>query len=161
MAEQLCEFSHTCHGLSVVILRLFNVYGPGQRSNFLIPSIFEQILGRRHISVIDLEPKRDYVYIDDVVEAIILADQNTPSFSILNIGSGCSISVRDVIRVIQKICGTALPVKSRLEARSQEIPDVVADIALAHKVLGWKPRISFNEGIEKIFNQNNQIKGFW
>ena len=136
LAEQLCEFASNYRGLSVAILRLFNVYGPGQTPIFLIPSILKQVSQGDQIFVNDLEPKRDYIYIEDVIEAIILTAQNMPNFSILNIGFGQSISVRDVVEVIQKYCGTSLPVRSRLEVRNQEISNVVADIALAHKTVG-------------------------
>ena len=156
MAEQLCEFSHKYNNLSVAILRLFNVYGPGQRSSFLIPSLFEQVAGGGRITVNDLDPRRDYVYIDDVIEAIILAAQNMPSFTILNIGSGHSISVREVVEDIQGVCGTNLPVFSREIVRDQEISNVVADVGLAEKLIGWRPQISFNEGLRRIFALSSQ-----
>ena len=158
MAEQLCEFAHKYNNLAVAILRLFNVYGPGQRPSFLIPRIFEQVAGGGHITVNDFEPRRDYVYIDDVIEAIILAAQNMPSFTTLNIGSGHSISVREVVEFIQRVCGTNLPVTSRALVRDQEISNVVADIGLAEKLIGWRPRISFDEGLRRIFVLNGQKK---
>ncbi|QWD64384.1 NAD(P)-dependent oxidoreductase [Polynucleobacter sp. MWH-UH2A] len=158
MAEQLCEFAYKYNNLSVAILRLFNVYGPGQRSSFLIPSIFEQIASGGHITVNDLEPRRDYVYIDDVIEAIILAAQNMPSFTTLNIGSGYSTSVREVVELIQRVCGTNLPVIARALVRDQEISNVVADVVLAEKLIGWRPRTSLNEGLRKIFALNGQNK---
>jgi nucleoside-diphosphate-sugar epimerase len=124
----------------------------------LIPSIFEQVAGGGHITVNDLEPRRDYVYIDDVIEAIILAAQNIPSFVTLNIGSGHSTSVREVVELIQRVCGTNLPVSARALERYQEISNVVADVMLAEKLIGWKPRISLDEGLRKIFALNGQNK---
>jgi len=159
LAEQLCGFAHKYKGLDVAILRLFNVYGSGQRSDFLIPGIINQVLNGHEIVVNDLEPKRDYVYIDDVVEAISLVAQNIQEFLVLNIGSGHSISVREVIDIIQEACGTALPIRSKLVVRSQEIPDVVANIEMANREVGWKPKISFRQGIEKILIDKLQIKG--
>lgn len=158
LAEQLCSFAHNYQGLSVAILRLFNVYGPGQRSEFLIPNILQQVLMGNQVTVNDLEPKRDYVYVEDVVEALVLTAQDVSKFSILNIGSGSSMSVRDVIEVIQRTCGTDHTVSSKLEMRGNEIFDVVADVALAHKIIGWKPKISFPEGIERIVAHMNKVK---
>lgn len=152
LAEQLCTFAGTYQQLPVTVLRLFNVFGPGQRAEFLIPAIVAQIKAGEDICVLDLKPRRDYVYLDDVLDAIIHATTLPDGCRILNIGSGVSLSVQDVVDQIQAIAETKLPVISSAQERLQEIPDVRADIALARQVLGWEPRWSFSQGVQKLLS---------
>jgi len=108
LAEDACKFYAGSFGVPITILRPFNVYGPQQDQNFLIPSIIRYINAGQLIEVKDLEPKRDYVYISDLVEAIMKSVELTRGFSIFNIGSGKSYSVKELIQVIQKVYGTDL-----------------------------------------------------
>lgn len=150
LAEQLCSFASTYQKVPVMVLRLFNVFGPGQRAEFLIPAIVKQVLAGKEIRVLDLNPRRDYVSLDDVVDAIIRAANTSKGFHILNIGSGVSLSVREVIEQIQFVAGTNLPVISAAQERPQEIPDVRADITQARQILGWEPRWSFLRGVQQL-----------
>jgi GDP-4-dehydro-6-deoxy-D-mannose reductase len=70
----------------------------------------------------------------------------------MNIGSGVSCSVGDVINTIQSVAGTSLPVVSQFSERAQEIPDVRADISLAQRSLDWTPQWTFADGVRKILN---------
>jgi nucleoside-diphosphate-sugar epimerase len=152
LAEQVCRFYGDVHRVPVTILRLFNVFGPGQRDSFLVPSIVAQIRSGKEIRVLDLNPRRDYVFIADVIEAICQSMRQQSGMATLNIGSGQSLSVREVIEQIQRVAGTDLPVLSSGQERRQEIPDVRADIALARKTLGWAPRWSFSQGIAELLS---------
>lgn len=151
LAEQLCSFAGTYQEVTVTVLRLFNVFGPGQRAEFLIPAIVKQILAGKEIRVLDLNPRRDYVYLDDVVDAITKAADIPKGFHILNVGSGVSLSVGEVIGQIQAAAGTNLPMTSSARERLQEIPDVLADITQAQQILGWEPRWSFQQGVQQLF----------
>lgn len=150
LAEELCEFASRYHQVSVTALRIFNVYGPGQRSEFLIPSIIEQVRSGDAIRLQDLSPRRDYVYVDDVVDAMMFATQSPSGFNRINIGSGVSYSVADVVAMIQRVAGSDLSVISAGASRPQEIPDVRADISEAKRILGWQPRHTFEDGIRQI-----------
>ena len=66
LAEQSCQFYAENFGVPVTILRPFNVYGMGQANHFLIPSLIKQVKTQNEIHVKDLEPKRDYIYIEDL-----------------------------------------------------------------------------------------------
>ena len=101
LAEQLCEFYSREFGTTVVILRPFNIYGPGQSDRFLIPLIVRQALEGQVIKVNTLEPRRDYIYLEDAVDALVCAARNivTP-FAVYNVGSGYSLSVQEVIREV-------------------------------------------------------------
>lgn len=150
MAEQACECYGRTHGMPVTVIRPFNVYGPGQDDRFLIPSIVRQALHTDAIAVADLKPRRDYVYLDDLVEALILTMEHPEGYHIFNIGSGESFSVQQVIDIVQQAAGTRKKVHCDLQARPFEIDDVVADISRARQHLAWRPRHSFAEGIGKV-----------
>jgi nucleoside-diphosphate-sugar epimerase len=147
MAEQAAGFYATFGGVRVAILRLFNVYGPGQSGKFLIPLIVEQAKGGNKIHVQDLLPRRDYVYVGDVVRAIEAATCSAGPFGVYNIGSGRSYSVAEVIDVIQQIWNTRLPVSSADVRRDNEILETVADIAAARRDLGWAPEFTLADGL--------------
>ena len=150
MAEEVCKFYADHYGVKIAILRPFNVYGLGQSEQFLIPSLINQVCAGNTICVKDLEPRRDYVYIDDLVDAIIKAIDVDFDFDIFNIGTGVSYSVADLIDIIQNIKGTSLDVISDCERRTGEIMDTQADISKALNILGWKPKNSLLVGLQKL-----------
>jgi nucleoside-diphosphate-sugar epimerase len=150
LAERVCSFYATSMDLPVTVIRPFNVYGAGQRSEFLIPTILDHVGKGTEIRVNDLAPRRDYVWLDDLVAALVQTIDRPGGHRVFNIGSGISYSVRDIIDVIQAAAGTRLPVLSSEEPRPNEIPDVRADITRARTILGWEPRTSFAEGIERL-----------
>ncbi|TGM56522.1 NAD-dependent epimerase/dehydratase family protein [Leptospira adleri] len=158
LAEQLCKFYADYKDMDVRILRLFNVFGPGQKDNFLIPSIINQVLEKKEIRVLDLKPKRDYVFLQDVVDAIVSAFKPLGGFHIFNIGSGQSYSVEEVIRIIQKAANISLPVISNFVERKEEISDVIADISKAKHLLDWYPKYTFESGVAEVLKVSSSIK---
>jgi GDP-4-dehydro-6-deoxy-D-mannose reductase len=98
----------------------------------------------------DLEPRRDFVYVADVVEAMVKAVAWNGGFGVFNVGSGTSHSVSELIRTIQEVWGTDLPVRSDGVRRPGEIMDTVADISRAQRLLGWRPRFTLRQGLEAL-----------
>lgn len=148
IGEEICEFFGKHFDLNITVLRLFNVYGSGQNKRFLIPSVISQVLGEETmITVKDLKPKRDYVYIDDVCRAIALSIQKTQGYHLFNIGSGKSYSVHEIIEKVQKAAGTSKTVISEKSCRKNEVNDVTADIKLIRDAWGWKPEITIETGL--------------
>lgn len=150
MAEEACKFYTEFYGVKITILRPFNVYGPGQSEQFLIPSIIAQVSAGNPILVKDLNPRRDYIYIDDLVDAIINTINRQLEFEVFNIGTGISYSVAELINKIQKISGTNLNVVCNGERRIGEIVDTQANILQALKILDWKPKYTLEAGLKKI-----------
>lgn len=148
--EEICAFYSRNFGVKVTVLRPFNVYGKGQSSAFLIPKIYSQVIDEsvEIISVMDLEPKRDYVYIDDVVGALIATLNAIKPFAIYNVGSGISTSVQDVILNISEATGIFKPFRSTNEKRVSEISDCIADISSINVDLGFVPRFTLQEGLK-------------
>jgi nucleoside-diphosphate-sugar epimerase len=151
LAEEACAFYAQNFDVNVTVLRPFNVYGPGQAGQFLIPFIMRQVAEKMTIEVKDLAPKRDYVYVDDLVDAIVRACVSASGLHVYNIGSGRSHSVGEVVEFIQYAAKTTLPVTSKEERRIGELMDTVADISAAAESLGWSPRYSLREGIENTW----------
>jgi nucleoside-diphosphate-sugar epimerase len=154
LAEQLCEFAATHEQIPVVVLRLFNIYGAGQRPEFLIPMLLEQIRAKQEIKVLDLSPRRDYVFVDDVLSAFAKAMDVSEGYHCINIGSGTSHSVQEIIDILQECAGTHLPVVSSCAVRRNEIPDVRADIARARAILGWWPEWDLPAGIRAMMKES-------
>lgn len=147
LAEKACQFYAANLGVCVTIFRPFNAYGAGQTPTFLIPSIIDQIVAGDTIRVMDLAPKRDYIYVKDLVDAISTVVSLNTSDGIYNIGSGYSHSVEELIATIQEILGTSLPVISANARRPSEIMDTIADISAVRNALGWNPHFSLHEGL--------------
>ena len=154
LAEELCKFNALYKGLDVTILRLFNVFGPGQRKEFLIPSIIDQIKNNNVIYVQDLLPVRDYVFVEDVVKAFSKTiEKNLEGCHFINIGSGYGLSVKEVINLIQKVAKKNLPIISRNLKRDNEILNVISDISYAKSIIDWSPSFSFEDAIKKIMEE--------
>src|SRR5262249_15672647 len=136
LAERICEFYARFYEVSVVTLRLFNVYGPGQDASFLIPFILKQILDPRQpeVRVQDLKPSRDYVYVSDAVEGIVMASHASGG-SVFNIGYGTSYTVEEIIKRASLAAGIYKPYRSSGEERRHEIYRTRADISSFRKAV--------------------------
>jgi nucleoside-diphosphate-sugar epimerase len=100
-----------------------------------------------------LEPRRDYIFLDDLVAAILAAlDREHNGLEIMNLGSGTSHSVAELIAIVQSTAGTSWPVVSEKTPRIAEISDVYADISQARNLLHWMPRVSLADGIGRLFH---------
>lgn len=150
LAEDISKFYSENFGLKVLIFRPFNIYGPNQAANFLIPFIIGQAIHENRIQVKDLSPRRDYIYIDDVVDAIVKGLNYNKAFGLFNLGSGQSYSVAEIIDLIQANLGKSLSVESSQETRQGEIMDTRADISKVQSELNWKPRWSLEDGLAEI-----------
>lgn len=149
IGERLCERYYHDFNVGVIIMRPFNIYGPNQNKKFLIPSMIEQARNGE-IVLKDPMPKRDFVFIDDVVNAYIKAIQyDKTGFEIINLGLGKSYSVREIAGEVIRNFDEAVNITFTNEKRISEIPDTVADISKAKALLGWEPEISIEHGINK------------
>jgi len=153
MAEQMCRFYSNNFDMRITILRPFNVFGIGQDEKFLIPAILHQALHEDAIRVKDLTPRRDYLYLEDLVDALVCTLNPASRYALYNIGSGHSLSVKYIAETVLDVLGLNKPIVSENIERKNEVNDTVADIRRAQKELGWSPRHSFREGIEKIVHR--------
>lgn len=153
IAENACQFYAKYFNLHVTILRPFNIYGPGQNKNFLIPTLINQLNNSDEITIQDGEPKRDYLYIDDLIHAISLVIENNFKFEIFNLGFGKSYSINDVVNILKIIKNKDIKIIDKKIRRINEIMNTIADINKAKKLLNWKPEITMIEGLTKVVNK--------
>jgi UDP-glucose 4-epimerase len=152
LGEELCRAYNTDFGLKCIILRPFNIYGVGQNKNFLIPSIIAQLRYGK-IELKDPDPKRDFIYISDVIDAYIKAGEFNGDFDVFNIGYGKSYSVKEITGKIVQLYGKDVKINYKNERRKNEIMDTVADIRKAKEKLGWEPSVDIDAGLKSMLAQ--------
>ena len=145
--EELCRLYHELFQIEPVALRLFNVYGPRASSESVIPRFLKQKALGEPLTLYGLgEDTRDYIHVEDVVQALLLAGESGISTSgqVLNVGSGKEHSVKDLAQMIDPDGERGVG-----PTRSRECKNVRADISKIKKELGWKPKIKLESYIEK------------
>jgi len=148
-AEHLCSLYGKNYGVPIVSLRYFTVYGPRQRPDMGINRFVRAILNGESITIYgDGNQTRDFTYIDDAVEANLLAAISDARGEVFNIGGGNRISVIDLVRAIEATTGKTAHI-CHIEEQKGDVQDTWADTGKAEKALGWQPRIKINEGIER------------
>jgi len=149
--EKYIQMHGHVDGLEYVILRVANPYGPGQtyrKGQGLVPAIVDRWQKGLPIKVFgDGAARRDYIYIDDVIQAVDAAIhlEGEPRL-VLNIGSGDARSVTEVIEAIEQAAGQTFA-KEYVAARSTDVDVACLDISRATSVLGWSPKTGFRAGI--------------
>jgi nucleoside-diphosphate-sugar epimerase len=145
--EQLCFLYHVNHGVPMVALRLFTVYGPRQRPDMG----FHRFLSAAHhgdpITVYgDGEQTRDFTFVGDVAEAASRAAVQGVPGRVYNIGGGSRVSVNEVLRLVERVVGRPVIV-DRHAPQPGDMRDTFADTSLARADLGFEPRTSLAEGL--------------
>lgn len=156
-AENYCQVFAKTFGFETVSLRYFNVFGPGQdpQSKYaaVIPLFIDSAVNDKTIIVHgDGNQSRDFSYIDNVVQANLLAAL-TPGISgqVFNVACGDSSSVMDIVRGLEKILGKRLKVK-HTPPRAGDVRKTKADISKAKKLMRYKPTVGFDEGLKRTFD---------
>lgn len=137
-------------GLPTLTLRIFTPYGPYEQTGRLIPNIIQSIIKKKTLDIISPKAKRDFIYIDDVVTAMIKAAKSRfVNGEIFNIGNGKEYSVEEIIHIAEKITGDKLKVNFT-KGKEREFDKFgkfgFANIEKAKK-LRWRPTHSINEGM--------------
>jgi nucleoside-diphosphate-sugar epimerase len=154
MGEQACAWFAHAYDVPISAIRLFNVYGAGQSDRFVVARIVDQVLNPRlkSIQVMDLAPRRDYLYVDDAVDALV-SSIPVEGYRVLNVGSGVSHGISDVIEAAFEASGLRKSVEASGEVRPNEIPDVRADCSAIRAAFGWSPRFSLQEGVAAMIRE--------
>jgi UDP-glucose 4-epimerase len=136
-------------GVSAIVLRLFNVYGPGETNPHVIPEVLEQARQSDTIRLGNLTPRRDFIYVHDVVEALRRAGSVADvEQAVLNIGTGHDHSVADIVAALARVIQRPLRAESDpARTRRTDRPRLCADPALAARTLGWSARYGLEEGL--------------
>jgi len=137
----------------VTVLRLYLVYGPKQDINRFLPTIIDGCLKNKKFPSSKGDQLRDFLYVDDAVEAIIksLINKNTRG-QIINLGSGKPKLIKNVIEKVKKISKGGKPQYGMFKLRKFDIQKLYPSIEKVKNIINWKPKISFEKGIRKTIN---------
>lgn len=153
-AEASCVEHHRATGLPVTILRVFNAYGPMQRAPLLVPTIVAGIRAGV-VEIADATPRRDFVHVDDVVDAFArVVAQRPAGCEAINVGSGRSTSVAELVDLAIRASRRSVAVRVAHAPRPDEIADVVADVRKAASMLGWRPRVALASGVAALLRES-------
>ena len=148
LAEEAVGYYGAQFRVAATIVRPFNVYGPGQAGQFLIPKLIRQALDPKigEITVNDLRPRRDYLHVHDLTSLLLLTNKYRTT-AIYNAGSGRSVGIEELVRDIGHLVGTNKKVRSLEIIRPEEVLNVVADISRARAELRWRPIVALKDGL--------------
>jgi len=162
--ELYCRVYAELFGVETVALRYFNVFGPRQdpESQYaaVIPLFITALLGGRRPMVFgDGEQSRDFTYVDNVVDANLLAANAPVSPGLaVNIGCGVRVTLNEVLRLLGEMLGVDAQA-DHAEERPGDVKHSQADIGLARKALGYEPRIGFEEGLRRTVEWYKEWSG--
>jgi UDP-glucose 4-epimerase len=152
MAEELTRLFHLETGITSVMGRLFNVFGPNDSNPHLIPDVIAQArAGASTLELGNLTPVRDYIYVDDVVSGILAASHAAVGRQVFNVGTGKGQSVKDVVDAVAEAVGRPLRiVQAEGRMRKVERQELVADARRLTALTGWSARVDFRTGIAAL-----------
>ena len=158
-AEKYCFAFHKVHGVPVAALRYFNVYGPRQDTSEyanVILTFFRRIREGKPLTIFgDSKQTRDFVFVEDVVSANILAaTQPAAVGEIFNIATGQDTSIEQLITIVGQISGRESPV-IYADPRAGEVRDSRANIEKARRLLGYSPETNLKEGLLLTWSENS------
>jgi UDP-glucose 4-epimerase len=155
--EQYCRAFSKVYNLPTICLRYFNVFGERQSSSSayaaVIPLFIKAIRDNQSPTIFGSgKQTRDFVHVDNIVHANILACESSILHGVYNIGSGSTTNLLELIDVINGITGTDI-MPLHVDERNGDIKHSTADISLAQKELGYTTKIDFKEGMRRTINQ--------
>jgi len=158
--EAYCQAYHETHGLETVILRLMNVYGPrantGAYSGVMTKFAEAVMSGKPLVIYGDGEQTRDFTYISDVVNAIVLALHEEEGVDqIFNVGTGVPTTINQLARVFISISGKEGQIR-HVKARRGEVRHSYADISKAKRLLGYRPRVDLQTGLSEFLRWHRE-----
>src|SRR2546429_3851371 len=149
--EFLCSTYSHLYQMRVVALRYFTVYGPRQRPDLAIHQFTRKIQAGKPIDQFgDGTTRRDYTYIDDIIQGTIAAlNYDGPMFDIFNLGENETIQLRDLIAGIENALGEKAKI-NRLPEQPGDMPVTYADISKARELLGYNPSTRLSDGLPRV-----------
>lgn len=162
--EKYLQFYSELYGLNYTALRISNPYGEGQapfKSQGVIANFLARALLKQPIEIWgDATIVRDYIYVDDVIQAVLKVLHYTGTEKIFNISSNLGVSLTDIISIIEQTVGNKLTIQY-VSGRKQDVPVNILNNNKARNELKWEPNVELQEGIEKMkFSWDENAKQF-
>ena len=163
-ASLFCRYTAQSQGVHIPTLRLYSVYGPLESPNRLLPKLITLGLEGKLPPLVSPETAHDFVYVDDVIDAYILAAKTSgqEAGAIYNVGTGVQTTLREVVEVARRVMGiTVEPVWGSMRSRRWDTDKWIADNRKIERELGWRPRYTFEEGFRQMVNwYKSRERGF-
>lgn len=152
--EVMTHVYHKLNDFNVIMLRFFTVFGPRQRPDLAINKFTRLMLNDEEIPMFgDGSTSRDYTYIDDIVDGIVRSinyvSNNNNVYEIINLGNSSPVKLSEMIRIIGEVIGVNPNIKV-LPMQPGDVERTFADVSKAKDLLGYEPKTSFKQGIEKF-----------
>jgi nucleoside-diphosphate-sugar epimerase len=155
-ADNVVESYHLSYDMPVSTIRIFNIFGPRVSPFLVIPTIILQLMEGDDLKLGDLDPTRNFTYVDDIVEAFMLmAESEAVVGEVVNFGSPEAVTIGQLAEMIARLMGKEMKLVSdsqRLRPAKSEIRRVEADISKARELLGWQPKISLEDGLRRTID---------
>ncbi|MBI4062698.1 MAG: NAD-dependent epimerase/dehydratase family protein [Elusimicrobia bacterium] len=157
-AEKLAQFYHRRYGLRVALVRPTNVYGPYDKfdpeTSHVLPALIRKAIERTDPYEVwgDGSNVRDFVYVTDMVQALLLAMERAVDGKPVNFGSGIPITVKKSVELILKLTGYSNARVIFDPAKPTAIPTRLLDLTYSKKVLGFQAQVSFEDGLKKTID---------
>jgi len=155
-ADKLAQSFYCAYELPVAIIRPFNTYGPRQSARAVIPTIITQALTREEIHLGSLEPRRDFIFVSDTIDAFLRVAATPDTIGReLNIGASADISIRELALKIIALTGRETRIvgdPQRVRPPRSEVERLLANATKANELLGWQPKISLDDGLRRTID---------
>jgi len=155
--EKLAEFYYQRYGMKIALIRPTNIYGPYDKFDFetshVLPALIRRSVEKQNPFEVwgDGSAVRDFIYVSDLVEALLLTLENYAECQPLNIGSGEPVTIKESVELILRL--TENPAIAVYDAsKPTTIPLRVVDLTKAETILGFKPKVSLEEGLKKTID---------
>jgi nucleoside-diphosphate-sugar epimerase len=148
----LCSLAARRHAMRIAVFRLFSAYGPWEEPTRLMPTLIRRARAGLPLEMVGPEVARDFVYVDDVVEAL-LDEQAAARLQgeVINLGTGTETTLREVVGLVLELTGSRSEVRwGAMPARQWDTTRWSADPSHARRVLDWSPRHTLREGLAKM-----------
>jgi len=153
LGEDLCRLFAADTGTPTIAARLFNIFGTNETNPHLIPAIVDQVQSGNEVELGNLTPKRDFVFVTDVAEALerMIVEEPVTTYRPYNVGTGQSRSVKEVFETVRDLMGRDIElVQDENRMRESDRPNLEADTSRIRSELGWKPSVPFEDGIRQV-----------
>jgi UDP-glucose 4-epimerase len=152
-ATHLCNYEAQRQSKPITTLRPYSVYGAWEEPSRLMPTLLRHGLERRYPKLVSPDTARDFVYIDDFLDACmaVVHCQTLPLGAVYNIGSGKQTQLREVVQIVSELMEIdEQPIWSGMAQRLWDTSVWVSDITRARNELAWEPRVTLESGLQKM-----------
>ena len=164
-ADRLAYSYFVTYGLPVVIVRPFNNYGPRQHPEKVIPRFVTQALRDEPLTVHGAgDATRDWLYVDDdaeAIEALIEADLSAVAGEVINVATGVDVSICEIADAVLAVLGKPASLKRNVDERPGQVARHIGSTEKAARLLGWRARTSFDEGLERTVAWYRENEAWW